>query len=150
MSKQNHFIGFGTFEELLASSPNKSLYLMQSVETRPGQFPGLQTADWFVTAASVEDGKCHYWRQKFGNYQLMNGAPVPVNKNIPADCENRCLRAIEALSGIARDYDFRIIRALVSFPTDLLVLHGTTRLLRYIPETNTFERVIPEAEKLAA
>lgn len=152
MTNQHYFIGFPLFEEFLAASPTKTIYLTKSIITRPNS-AFTQTIAWNITAAAVGRGVCHYWRMPLGNYDSFGGEPFPEEKDYEEKCSQRCCSAMRLLTGIARRrYGFRVIRGLIAFPPGLTLLSGTTKSIRYDKNKNLFEKVTARqtSEKLAA
>ncbi len=160
MSKTNFFIGFPSFEALLASALNKTVYISKAVVTRPGQF-NTAFVEHNVTATVVGENICHYWKMPLGSYQQMGDAPLVAAKDYPVQCAARASSAVEVLSELARDLDFTVIHGLIGFPRDLTVLEGTLHSFRYVEAENRFERKpevktpekadeLEDSEKLAA
>lgn len=152
MFNQNFYVGFPTFEELLATAPVKQIYLTHCVVTRPGVYH-TQAVDWMVVAGSYGSGILHYWRMRTGAYNAMNNVPMVSEKNYDVRCRDRSESAVKELNRIARDYGFRTIRGLIAFPKDLTLMDGTTRLITFNKQINRFEPVEKDAsgsEKKAA
>jgi hypothetical protein len=142
------FIGFGTFEDFLKACPTKDFYLDQYNETRAANL-GTEIVDWFVTAAAPFDFACHYWRFPLGSYRTMDGSPVTVRKDEPARCAARAASMIDQLTTIANQRGITVAGGLLAFPKDLIVLSGTTTLLRYDEKTNSFIQNLPAVKSAA-
>lgn len=154
MPNPNFFIGMETFEELLATGLNKTVYISKGITVKPAQH-GIQRRDYVVIAAVTSENCCHYWQMRVGGHSQMGDSPListPINH--PDKCVERCESLVNETGTIARDNDYSVIRGLISFPQDLVLLEGTTRTLRYDEQTNTFEQrqgeIISEEDKIAA
>lgn len=137
----NFFIGYGSIEELLysAKKPEESgvVFISKSIETRPAQFH-LRNVQWFVTAAVVSGNICHYWRMSVGNYATMDGKPVHGNPSTEADCEQRANSLIKLLDTIVNSQNYSVVNGLISFPSDNVLIDGTTVSITYDKKTNEF------------
>jgi hypothetical protein len=140
--KNNFFVGFGTFEEFLPACRGKRIYLTSFDLVKTGN-KGVQRATTLVTAANIADGICHYWTMSVGRFSAINGVPL-VELCAIKEIRERALSAVKCLTAFARDNGFSVTRALVGFPSDLAILEGTTRCVRYVNESNSFERIVPE------
>lgn len=153
MSKQEFFIGYGSFEDFLAASPSSTVYISKSVSTLPTDIPMIKRVNWSVTAAAVSDGICHYWRMKLGSLDSFDDLS-PVEAEYSKKCDARATQAMELLTEIAREYGYRVVRGLLAIPENLSVMTGTATSLRFDKEKNLFERVVfntnPQVEKQKA
>lgn len=145
------FIGFPTFEEFLAASPRKKIYLTKHISTKPGEM-GTQEREWQLTAAAPGDGVVHYWRMRIGSYQVIGGFPLdPAEENFEKDCDEVTTSGQDLLTAIAReDYGCSVIRGLASFPKDLVLLSGRTRLMKINREEKRYERISAEIKTAEA
>jgi hypothetical protein len=122
------FIGYGRLEDLVAahSDPAQPFYVEFTVQRTQGDPLG-----WATEAVTVQDfddrGNVRYCRIQFGGYHLMGGQPFEeeVARKVFARSKDGFERITEYLAASG----FKIERAMVAAPRDLILLMGSAGFL---------------------
>jgi hypothetical protein len=132
----NCFIGYARLEDLVAAHPDRSepFYLLLVTRRLPGDPVG-----WVDLVALVQDfapsGRVRYCRLPAGGYETMGGQPFDVEK--ARSCHERADRLHREVTDRLSNLGFRIERATVAMPRDLVPLDGTADFLQSPPSNGS-------------
>ena len=123
-----HFIGYGRLEDLVAAhaDPSEPFY----VEFLSRRIPG-DPIGWTEQTVLVQDfdpeGRVRYVRIPCGGYDLIHGTPFDEAR--AQEARERGSERHEAVLGYLTSRGYRVERAAIAMPRDLILLDGYADVL---------------------
>lgn len=140
MSKPTFYIGFGTLEELLNAGKFTEIFLKNSCTSVQGQM-NMTFIDWFVTAGVFTDKACLYWRMHLGSYNCpFYGDPLFTDQEYVQVRDARGESVVRLLTEYLQEQNYNVLPGHITFPKHHVLFKGTTKLLVFNKETQTFSR----------
>jgi hypothetical protein len=123
-----YFIGYRKLEELVAAHTNRSQPFYAELLTRRISGEPIGCAEMTIVVQDFDDaGRVRYCRLPAGEYDLIYGAPFDEGK--ARRLREAAVERFEAALGYLTSAGFKVERATIAIPRDLILLSGTADLL---------------------
>lgn len=138
MTQHQFYVGMGTLDDLLdiKSLEPPQIMLNTCIESLPSAHPSIRFKKFSVIASRLDGNLCYYWRYHTGSVD--DWGHGNSDEKLEAAQQRTCDAFDILKSYIEKPRGLTVIKALVATPKNLVFLDGTTDLIRYDKEKDTY------------